>query len=178
MFSTTNKGNHHESIEFMWSRMKWLCVLLLVLWLCASFHLSSAFLPAKASFFSSQLVRLSQRHHFSLYDSTKSYRNLDEFFTLAGDTPVLVDFYAKWCSPCQSMHSVLEELANRLCDKVRIAKVDTEKASDLGTKYAVEQFPTLILFHRGEIIDRFVGFQQADDLEKRIIESIESLTSR
>ena len=70
------------------------------------------------------------------------------------DVPVLVDFYAQWCGPCQMMQPVLEDLASRLDSVARVAKVDTDKSPRLASRYQVEALPTLILFHKGKVIER------------------------
>ena len=63
---------------------------------------------------------------------------------------------------------MLEEVASRLDSVARVAKVDTDKSPKLGHRYQVEALPTLILFHKGEVLERFIGFRSADELEKEI----------
>ena len=63
-------------------------------------------------------------------------QTFDDF--LAGiEKPVLVDFYAQWCGPCQMMQPVLEDLASRMENKLMVAKVDTDKSPKLGGRYQV-----------------------------------------
>ena len=81
------------------------------------------------------------------------------------DVPVLVDFYAQWCGPCVMMQPILEDVARRLENEARVAKVDTEKSPKLGSRYQVEALPTLILFNKGEIVEKFIGYRTADELE-------------
>ena len=68
------------------------------------------------------------------------------------EVPVLVDFYAQWCGPCVMMQPVLETLASRLGDEARVAKVDTDKSPRLGSRYQIEALPTLVLFHKGNVL--------------------------
>lgn len=66
------------------------------------------------------------------------------------------------------MQPVLEEIAERMEADIKVAKVDTDKAPRLGGRYQVEALPTLILFHKGEVLDRYVGYMNADELEKTV----------
>lgn len=66
------------------------------------------------------------------------------------------------------MEPVLEDLAGRLENVAKIAKVDTDKSPRLGGKYQVEALPTLILFYKGQVIERFVGYRTADQLESEV----------
>lgn len=63
---------------------------------------------------------------------------------------VLVDFYATWCGPCQTMHPVLEELKKQLGDRIRILKIDVDKHQDTAMQYQIRSVPTLMLFRNGQ----------------------------
>jgi len=75
----------------------------------------------------------------------------------AGDSPVLVDFWAEWCGPCKMIAPILEEIAEEQGDKLQIAKLNVDDAQDLARQYEVMSIPTLILFKDGEPVKRIVG---------------------
>lgn len=81
---------------------------------------------------------------------------------------VLIDFYADWCGPCRMLTPIVEELAKELSGKAVIAKVDTDQAVNVATKYEVTSIPTLILFKNGEAIKRVVGLKDLDALRKMV----------
>ena len=81
---------------------------------------------------------------------------------------VLVDFWASWCMPCKMMAPVLNETAEALGGKARIAKLDVDAHRSSAAKYAVRSIPTLILFKNGKEINRFVGVKTKEFLLKEI----------
>ena len=89
-----------------------------------------------------------------------------------GNTPVLVDFSAEWCGPCRMMKPVLDELHQRMGDKIRIIKVDIDKSPAASTHYNITGVPTLILFKKGNILWRQSGVIPAPSLQKIIAQYI------
>ncbi len=87
---------------------------------------------------------------------------------LAGDKLVLVDFFATWCGPCKMMHPILEELALKVGDKVKIVKIDIDRNRDLTAEYNVQSVPTLMIFKNGDRnpVWREAGVRPASDLEE------------
>ena len=115
--------------------------------------------------FSRDGLRRSVRKSVRAYSTPqRPYKNFDDMLGQL-DCPVLVDFYAQWCGPCKMMQPVLEDIAGRMADKIKVAKVDTDKSPRLGAKYEVEALPTLILFNKGQVVERFIGYMTADELE-------------
>jgi thioredoxin 1 len=77
--------------------------------------------------------------------------------------PVLVDFSAEWCMPCQLLAPTIDELAAELQGKVKVGKVDIDKAVRTAAKYGVQQIPTVIIFNKGEPVDRMLGPRRKTD---------------
>ncbi|MBC5796992.1 thioredoxin [Sphaerospermopsis sp. LEGE 00249] len=96
--------------------------------------------------------------------TTKKQFNSFEEMLSGSDVPVLVDFYAEWCGPCQMMGPILEQVNLQLKDRLRIVKIDTEKYTQLASQYQIAALPTLVLFKNGQPVDRIEGVLQAPQL--------------
>jgi thioredoxin len=96
--------------------------------------------------------------------TTKKQFNSFEEMLSGSDVPVLVDFYAEWCGPCQMMGPILEQVNLQLKDRLRIVKIDTEKYTQLASQYQIAALPTLVLFKNGQPVDRIEGVLQAPEL--------------
>ncbi|CAI9771414.1 unnamed protein product [Fraxinus pennsylvanica] len=88
------------------------------------------------------------------------------------DKPVLVDFFATWCGPCQYMVPILEQVSALMKDKIQILKIDTEENHSIAQEYGIEALPTFILFKDGKPFDRFEGALAAEKLIQRIETSL------
>jgi len=78
---------------------------------------------------------------------------------LHSDQPVLVDFGAEWCHPCQQLDPIVDELAAEWRGKVRVVKLDIDQNVATTMKYGVMGVPTLMLFVGGEVKERLSGYQ-------------------
>lgn len=75
---------------------------------------------------------------------------------LNSDKPVLVDFYADWCGPCQMMGPVVEEIAGEVAD-AKVCKLNIDDEMEIAQKYSVMTIPTFIVFKNGEVVARDLG---------------------
>lgn len=82
------------------------------------------------------------------------------------ERPVLVDFYADWCSPCKHQAPVLKELKEDLKDAVRILKIDVDKNPLIATRYNIRNIPTLMVFKNGSAVWTGTGLRTKNELMK------------
>ena len=75
------------------------------------------------------------------------------------DKPVLVDFWAPWCGPCNMVAKTLDELAADYGDKLKIVKVNVDENNELAESYEVMSIPTLKVFKNGEEVENIMGAQ-------------------
>jgi thioredoxin len=84
------------------------------------------------------------------------------------DQPILVDFYATWCGPCQMMAKILEQVNIQLNGQIRILKIDTDRYPQIASQHQIQALPTLMLFKSGQPVDRIEGVLQAEQLVDRV----------
>jgi len=94
---------------------------------------------------------------------------------LLSDSPVLVDFWAPWCGPCQMMAPVLEELAKEFEGKLKVVKIDTEQIENqnLALQYNIQSIPNMKLFKAGAVIQDFIGFRPITTFEEELKQFID-----
>ena len=71
---------------------------------------------------------------------------------IKGEIPVLVDFYAEWCSPCKTMNPILKSIKKHFGDKLKIIKINVDNNQQVANKFQVKGIPTFILFQNSEIL--------------------------
>ena len=87
---------------------------------------------------------------------------------ISASEPVLVDFWAEWCMPCKALGPTIDELANDYAGKAKVGKVNTDESQSLSAKYGISAIPTVILFHNGQIKEKFVGLRSTQDFAASI----------
>jgi len=91
---------------------------------------------------------------------------------LESGLPVLVDFWAAWCSPCKIIAPVIEELAREYKDKIKIGKLDVDTNPKTATDYGIMSIPTLIFFKHGKVTEQLAGVLNKVELKRKIEESL------
>ena len=89
---------------------------------------------------------------------------------IQSDKPVLIDFYATWCGPCQMLGPILKEVKDQLGDRVSIIKVDVDKNQELAAMQQVRSVPTMLLFQNGKQLWRQSGVLSKEEIIKNILE--------
>ncbi|EOS22417.1 thioredoxin [Lachnospiraceae bacterium 3-1] len=84
---------------------------------------------------------------------------------LNSQKPVLVDFWAVWCGPCQMQGPVIEQAAEKF-PEIKVGKLNVDEQGELSQRYGVMSIPTLILFKDGQVAQKAVGFHSLEEIGK------------
>lgn len=93
---------------------------------------------------------------------------------LKSQTPVLVDFWAEWCTPCRIVSPVVEELATEYGDKLKVGKLNVDENQQSSMNYSVMSIPTIMLFKGGQPVKAVIGAQPKENFKKAIDEVLAS----
>ena len=83
---------------------------------------------------------------------------------LGAKVPVVIDFWATWCGPCQMQSPIMEEVAEKLGDKVKVCKVNVDEQASIAMEYRIASIPTLVFMKYGMFQERMIGLQDADTI--------------
>lgn len=104
----------------------------------------------------------------------KEIKNAAELNELInGETPVLLDFYASWCGPCQTLLPIVESLSEKHQDDFVIAKINIDENRDIAQQFQVRSIPALFFIQEQKIQEKLVGLQTKSVLDNKIHTYIE-----
>jgi len=87
---------------------------------------------------------------------------------LGSDLPVLVDFWAPWCGPCQMVAPTVEAIAKEYKGKLKVCKLNVDEAQKTASNYDIMSIPTLAVFKKGKLMDKVIGALSKSELEEVI----------
>lgn len=97
----------------------------------------------------------------------KQFDSFEDLLTQS-PVPVLVDFYSVLCGPCRMMDPILAQVQASLKNRLQIVKIDSEKYTDLASRYHIHALPTLMLFKQGQPVTRIEGVVPPEELIDRL----------
>ena len=86
-----------------------------------------------------------------------------EEVVLKSEKPVMVDFWAAWCGPCRMVGPIIDEISQDYHGKAVVGKVDVDANQEFAAKFGVRNIPTVLVFHKGELVGRHVGVSPKTD---------------
>jgi thioredoxin 1 len=84
---------------------------------------------------------------------------------LKSDLPVLIDFWATWCAPCRQISPIIDALAEKYGDRIKVVKMDIDSNPGTPGKYGIRAIPTILTFKDGEVVDQIQGARPKKDIE-------------
>lgn len=87
---------------------------------------------------------------------------------LKSDKPVLIDFYASWCRPCQMQLPIVEALAKEVEGVAVVGKINVDEQPEIANQFRVMSIPTLVVFKNGKIVEHALGVHSKEDLKRML----------
>ena len=94
----------------------------------------------------------------------------DNFETevIKSDKPVLVDFWAVWCTPCQMVSPIVEEIGRDYAGRLKVGKVNVDQNSKTASQYGIMSIPSLLFFKDGKVVDQVIGAVPKEHLKEKV----------
>ena len=83
---------------------------------------------------------------------------------VAGEKPVMIDFWATWCGPCRILSPTVDEIADEYADRITVAKCNVDDADEIAMQFRIMSIPTLIFIKDGQVVDKRVGVVSKDEI--------------
>lgn len=106
-------------------------------------------------------------------ENFKDYQQYLKGYEFTGNTPVIIDFYATWCGPCQAMAPMVQQLAEEFKGRIKVLKVDVDKNQAIAAAARIQSIPTFFFITKDGTINRHIGgmpYQQLVHLAKQLLE--------
>jgi thioredoxin 1 len=87
---------------------------------------------------------------------------------LKSEQPVLVDFWAVWCGPCKAIGPIVETVAEKYADKLKVGKVNVDQNSGTPSRFGIRGIPALLFFKGGKVMDQIVGYVPQETIEEKV----------
>lgn len=105
-----------------------------------------------------------------LMDVAKYTDDTFESEVINSETPVLVDFWADWCTPCHMLAPTIDELASEYKGKIKVGKLNVDENPQTPGSFGIMSLPTVLIFKEGKPVKNFVGVQGKEEFKKAIDE--------
>lgn len=92
---------------------------------------------------------------------------------MEANLPVLVDFWAPWCGPCQMIGPIISEIAKEMDGKIKVCKLNVDENPKTAGEFGIMSIPTMKLFRSGKIVEEMVGMQPKEIISEKILKTIE-----